>query len=70
VAQAELLPGDALLTSDARLRSRLGPRSRIRILTAAEYWVALGVPRGHPPRSVPVLPRNAPKPESWGWWEY
>lgn len=67
VAEAESVGTAALLSFDHRLRKRLGPNTRLPLVTPSQYWARLAIPHGTQPRWTPAS-SNPMSHESWWHW--
>jgi hypothetical protein len=68
LAEAEDLVLDTLLTYDRRLMRRLSAASpTVALATPSNFWLALGIPRGSQPHSIPHA-TNPLHGQSWWRW--
>ena len=67
LAEAELSNCGALLTLDDKLIRHLQLKSKVRIVKPSEYWLALAIPRGTPPRWSPAATNPLFSAPWWHW---
>lgn len=68
VAEAEALGFNAVVTFDKKMRRRLAPHARVRLLGPSEAWGLINVPKGIPPSRLPDY-TNPKFKDSWWRWE-
>lgn len=67
VAEAEVLDAPALITFDKRMIRRLARLTAVPLCTPTEYWLALCIPPGTPPRWPPRDDNPLAHQPWWRW---
>jgi hypothetical protein len=67
VAESEIVGASTLLTFDKKLIRNLRSHAKIDLLAPDEYWTALGIPKGTPPKWTPAPSNPLATATFWRW---